>query len=360
MEFAIMSLQEGLVMDEKIKKRIDRIHNTYTVVDAHFDLLTHVDMKRGLGYKKVIETEFLPDFKEGGVDVIVCSLYIETMFLPEMGLKKALDQISALYAEIDESPDKIMLCRTYDDILNAKEQGKLAILLSLEGVDPLTNDLNLLRIFYELGVRLVGLTWSRRNFAADGCRFGKVDEGTRGGLTDFGVRLVRLAEELGMIIDVSHINDEGFWDVMRITQRPVIASHSNCRALANSMRNLTDQQIKALSEKKGVIGMNVCSTFVSDNDENCDAKHLADHADHIAKLTGIEHVGLGFDFCDFLRIPDMEPAVKPARSNYDVIKGHKNMKQFTEALINLGYSDEDIGMILGGNFMNIYREILRK
>ncbi|HBM76336.1 MAG TPA: membrane dipeptidase [Clostridiaceae bacterium] len=346
-------------MDEKLKEKIRDIHDKYMIVDAHFDLLTYVEMKRALGYKKVIETEFLPDFRKSGVDVIVCSLYIETVFLPEMGLKKALDQVSALYAEIYESPDKIALCRTYDDILKSKSENKLSILLSLEGVDPLTNDLKLLRIFYELGVRMVGITWSRRNFAADGSHFANVDEGKKGGLTDFGVQIVKLAEKLGMIVDVSHINDEGFWDVMKISQKPVIASHSNCRALADSMRNLTDEQIKALSDKKGVIGMNVCSSFVSDKPENGDATHLAEHADYIAKLVGIEHVGLGFDFCDFLRMPAaIEPAVKPAKTNYDVIKGHKNIGRFTEALIKLGYSDDEIGMILGGNFLRLYKELL--
>lgn len=347
-------------MNQEIDEHVKKIHEKFTIVDGHFDLLMDVSRKRDLGYKKVIENDHLPEFVEGGVNVVVSSIYIEDAFLPEMGLKKALDQISALYAEIDESPDKIMLCMTYDDILKAKIENKLGIILSFEGVDPLTNDLNLLRIFYELGVRIVGLVWSRRNFAADGSHFFERVEGQKGGLTDYGVQLIEVAENLGMFIDVSHLNDEGFLDVMKIAKKPVIASHSNCRALANSMRNLTDEQIKALASKNGIIGMNAYSMFTSDKDEEADAEHLINHVDHIVKLVGIEHVGIGFDFCDFIRaLAPQRAAVRP-RKSFDVIKGHKNIKQFTKILIQRGYKDEEIGLILGGNFLNLYKEVLKK
>jgi membrane dipeptidase len=191
-----------------VKDHAKRLHEQYIALDAHFDLLMEVDLRRKLGYRKVIESEFLPILRAGGVSALVCSLFISSKYLPEMGLKMALDQVSALYSEIEESPDKIQLCTTYDDILDARAKQKRAILLSLEGVDPLTNDLGLLQIFYKLGVRFVGLTWSRRNFAADGSHFHAVDEGRQGGLTEFGVQLVKEAEKLNMIIDVSHFFTE--------------------------------------------------------------------------------------------------------------------------------------------------------
>lgn len=345
-------------MEKALKERIDRIHENYIIVDGHFDLLMDVLAKRELGYKKVIENDHLKDFIEGGVNIVVCSIYIDDMFLPEMALRRALDQISALQEEIEESKDKIMLCKSYEDIMKAVEEKKIGFLLSFEGVEPIGNDLKLLRIFYELGVRIVGLVWSRRNYAADGCHFSKKEEGKKGGLTNFGVELVREAEKLGMFIDVSHLNDEGFWDVIDIAKKPVIASHSNCRALTNTMRNLEDKQIMALASKGGILGMNVCSSFVSDKDENCDAEHLADHVDHIVKVAGIENVGLGFDFCDFMREDAPKRAEKPRRRSFDVIKGHKNIKDFTKALINHGYSDEEIGMVLGGNFLRLYKKLL--
>lgn len=335
----------------------DGIRDHY-VVDGHFDLLSIVDVKRDLGCRKVIDREMLPGFIEGGVDVVVSSIYVENEFLPEMGLKKALDQISTLHAEIDESPGKIMLCRTYEDILKAKISGKLGVMLSLEGVDPLTNDLKLLRIFYELGVRMVGLAWSRRNYAADGCHFSGMVEGKKGGLTNFGVELIKEAEKLNMLIDVSHLNDEGFWDVMEFAKKPVIASHSNCRILANVMRNLSDEQITAIAKNGGVIGMNACSSFVSDSDECSDMEHLADHVDHIVNIAGIEHVGFGFDFCDILRKMNGEKFVPLPRKNFDVLNGHESIGQFIELLLRRGYSDEDVKLISGGNFMNLYKKFL--
>lgn len=346
-------------MCENIDERIKKIHDKSVIVDAHFDLLMEVELRRRFGYRKVIETTYLEDILEGGVDVLVCSLFIDNMYLPEMGLKKALDEISALYAEIEESPDKIMLCTCYDDILKAKGEGKLAILLSFEGVDPLTNDLELLNIFYKLGVRLVGFTWSRRNFAADGCHFAPKEEGVKGGLTEFGVRLIKMAEKLNMIIDVSHINDEGFWDVMKIAKTPVIASHSNCRSITDSMRNLDDDQIIALAQTGGIMGMNGRSSFISCEQGRGDADHLVQHVDHIVKLAGVEHVGLGLDICDFLSEINIKPANRNVPGSYDVIPNHKDIKKFTASLIKHGYSDEEIGLILGGNFLNLYKNILK-
>ena len=164
-------------------KRIKHIHSDFAIVDGHFDLAMEVEIQRGYGRKKIIETDYLSKFIEGGFNLIVSSIFIDNKYLPEMALRKALNQIAALYEDIDESSHRLMLCRSYDDIKKAIKENKIGILISFEGVEPLYNDINLLRIFYELGVRGLGLTWSRRNFAADGCHFSPVEEGTKGGLT---------------------------------------------------------------------------------------------------------------------------------------------------------------------------------
>ena len=343
-------------MVENIKERVQRIHDKYTIVDAHFDLLMDVELKRRYGYRKVIETEFLPDFKKAGVDVIVCSLFIENEFLPEMGLKKALDQISALYSEIEESPDVIALCTSYDDIIKAKGEGKLALLLSFEGVDPLTNDLELLNIFYKLGVRLVGLTWSRRNFAADGCHFSKKNEGKKGGLTAFGVELVKRAEDMGMILDVSHLNDEGFQDVVKYTNKPFIASHSNSRSIHGSMRNLTDDQIKAIADRKGVIGINAIKNIAGVTDGEAPISKLADHIEYIVNLAGIHHVGYGFDLCNGYYSSELK--FKFAPNNCDSLSSHAEAVLLTEELLRRGISKEDCKLIIGGNFFRTFNNIL--
>ena len=331
-----------------------------TVIDAHLDLLFDVVRQRHLGRKKVIETDYLSDFLAGGFDVIVSSIFLDNEFLPEMALRRALNQICALYDEISESSDKIMLCKSYDDIIQAKNSGKLGILLSFEGVEPLYNDISLLRVFYELGVRGVGLVWSRRNYAGDGCRFEKTEKGKESGLTDFGISLVKACEELGMFIDVSHLNDEGFWDVINISQNPVVASHSNCRSIVDSPRNLSDKQIKAIASTGGVIGINAANFLTSYDDKDSNIEFLVNHIDHIASLVGVSHVGFGFDLCDKLSKyePDDGPSPLP-RKAFDILKNHKDVISLIHELENRGYTHRDLNKIVGGNFERVFKEVLK-
>ncbi|MFK5926280.1 MAG: dipeptidase [Desulfuromusa sp.] len=342
-------------MKPKYLEHIADLHRRAFTVDAHFDLTYDVANRREHGERKVVEDYYLPQFNGGNFNLLVSAIFIDDVFLPEMGLRKALDQISCLHEEIDESPGKFRICRTTSEACAAQAAGELAIFLSLEGADPLQNDLKLLRIFYELGVRGLGLVWSRRNYAADGSFFTSVREGRKGGLTPFGIELIEAAEKLGMFIDVSHLNDEGFWDVIDVVTKPLIASHSNCRSLAGSMRNLTDDQIKAIAKTGGVVGMNAINVFVRDQGWDATISHFVDHVDHIINLVGDQHVGIGFDLCD--SHADFMKMV-PALESKDIIDTHAGLGEFTQELIIRGYSDNTIIAILGGNFMRVFAEIL--
>ncbi len=220
---------------------------------------------------------------------------------------------------------------------------------------PFQNDLQLLRIFYDLGVRGLGLTWSRRNYAADGCAFTSGREPRGGGLTPFGRALVAKAEALGMLIDVSHMNEPGFWDVLEIAQTPVIASHSNCRALADTPRNLNDRQIEALAAIDGVMGMNAISAFVGDGAGKRGVDALLDHVDHVVKVAGIRHVGIGFDFCSGFK--NYLSLAHPLET-HDVLPGHHRLTDFTAGLLQRGYVEEDIKRVLGGNFRRVFEKVL--
>lgn len=335
---------------------IESIHRNSFIIDSHFDLAVDVERRRKQGETKVIENKFLAGFKKSGFKLITSSIFIDDIYLPEMALRKALDQIAAIYADIDESSDKVRLCKSMRDIESCKEDERIGILLSFEGVEPLYNDLSLLRIFYELGVRGLGLTWSRRNYAADGCSFYPIQEGKKGGLSNFGVRLIEEAEKLGMFIDVSHINDEGFSDVIKYSNTPIIASHSNARTVADIMRNLTDKQLRDIADTKGVVGINGSSVIASKNSNTANIAKLVDHVDHIVKIAGIDHIGLGFDFCDHL----MEYSSAVSNMNpFDIIKGHENLYKLTYELLNRGYTEEDIIKIYGSNFYRVYEHILR-
>lgn len=327
------------------------------ILDAHFDVLMDVTRFRKQGERRVLENRYLPALKAGGVNVLICSIFIENKFLPEMGLRHALNQIAALREDVADSPECFEICTDTGQAMEAAGQGKTALFLSLEGAEPIGNDILLLRTFYDLGVRLLGLTWSRRNYVADGCEFSWDDAPLRpGGLTRFGREAVLKAQELGMVIDVSHINDAGFDDVAELVKTPFIASHSNCRELCGSARNLKDSQIKTIAERGGVIGMNCYSPFVADDIDGRTAKKLLAHIEHIGSLVGFEHVGMGLDLCDCLA--SVVEAMPRQPHSGDLFKNHGAAEKEFFTAIRAGYPNETADMILGGNFMRVLREVL--
>ncbi|MDR1874341.1 MAG: dipeptidase [Synergistaceae bacterium] len=321
------------------------------IVDAHYDLLYDVFCLRRKGEQKVVERFYLEDLKNAGINVLICSLFVPNEYVPEMALRVALDQVGMLHCEMEESPGLFELCRSASEVTKAVGAGRMALLLSFEGIEPLGGDLVLLRAFYELGVRFAGLTWSRRNQAADGCHFHPLTEGTVGGLTPFGVALLEEVERLGMILDVSHLNDAGFADVLRFARRPFIASHSNSRRLCDVARNLTDEQIRELASRGGVMGLNNMLNFVYPDGapEGCKIwEGLLDHARHIIDLAGPDHVGFGFDLCEF---------DKPVEDrNKSIFRTYRETVPFIEAVRSAFPGDAE--KILGGNWMRII-EMLR-
>lgn len=337
------------------------------IVDAHYDLLMDVFRLRKKGETRVIERFYLDDLRAAGVQVLICSLFVPSEYVPEMALRVALNQIGNLHAEMRESPGLFTLCRTADEARRAVRGGQIAIFLSFEGVDPLGCDLQLLSVFHELGVRLVGLAWSRRNAAADGCHFRPLEEGTVGGLTAFGVALLREIERLGMIVDVSHLNDAGFDDVLRFFKGPVIASHSNARSLCGVARNLTDPQIAALASRGGVIGLNNMVHFVyPGTDDRPGAPEavapqlpplpegqpryvgLLDHARHIVGIGGEDAVGLGLDLCEF--------ALPEAERVKSVFPSYRHVAPFVEA-VRREFSPRAADKLLGENWMRVLESL---
>lgn len=230
------------------------------IIDGHYDILMDVAARRKKGERQVIRRRYYPAFQKGGVTGIVASIFVDSQYLPYGALSVAMEQISALHCEIEETPDLLMLCTSADDFLRAAETGKIGFLLSFEGAEPVSSCL-LLHGFYAAGVRGLGLAWSRRNAAADGCDFSGSLK--KGGLTEFGRELVKEAEDLHMILDLSHLSDEGVEDVLSITSCPVIASHSNSRAVAGSNRNLTDCQMREIASRGGTVGLNGCSLLTA-------------------------------------------------------------------------------------------------
>lgn len=325
------------------------LHENNVVVDCHLDLGGIVYNRIKEGETNVLDRIFYEDMKSGGFNFIVGAIFVETEFAIEMALKIALLQIQALKKDVEACSDHFMMVYSKGDLEAALAADKIGIILSLEGAEPVQRDLDLLDTFYHLGVRGMGLTWSRRNFAADGSYFRAPEEGIKGGLTPFGIQLVKRAEDLGIFLDISHINDAGATDVFNYSQKSIIASHSNARSCHNIPRNLTDNQIRKISEVGGVIGINTYVSIVSDQEEDQSIHRICDHIEHIIKVSSSSNVGFGFDLCAKYYNKD---------KRYDVLESHKDAILITAELLKRGYSKADLVSIIGGNFHHLLKNRL--
>ncbi len=338
-------------MNEVSKEVIEearKLHEESIVIDAHCDSILHTvprihkpDWKtRSLIVKSSEGHVDFPRLIEGGVTCQFFAVYVDPPYKPERATERALEMISSFYVEVEKSKNKVLIVDNSNDIVKAKEENKLAALLSLEGGEPVQYNPILLRAFHKLGIRSMSLTWNERNMLADGVSEAR----TRGGLTSLGLKTIELMEKLGIIIDVSHISESGFWDIIENTHKPIIASHSNCKAICNHPRNLSDEQIKAIAEKGGVIGINFYPKFLT-KEEKATIEDIIRHIDHIDKLVGINHVGLGSDFDGISTTPE---------GLEDVSK----LPMLTAKMLEHGYSKNDVKKFLGENFLRVIREVI--
>jgi len=320
------------------------LHARAIVIDSHCDTILKVLSSRGeyrLGELHQTEHVDIPRLKQGGVDVQFFAAYIGAEYKPDRAIKRTLQLLDCLYQEIEANQSTLRLVLKTSDIDSVKSSQQIAVLISIEGGEALEGDLATLRIYHRLGVRAVGLTWNERNQIAEGV--GKCRSG--GGLTDFGVSVVAEMNRLGMIIDVSHISEPGFFDVLGVSKHPIVASHSNARAVCGHVRNLTDRQIRTLADNGGVMGMNFAPQFLVEHGKAC-LDDVVRHIDYIVNLLGnSKHVGLGGDLDGISRTPEgLEDATKyPA---------------LTEALLKRGYSEEALLDILGQNHLRVIRTVL--
>src|SRR6266446_2602119 len=341
----------------EIEERIDRLHAP-GLVDLHFDLLMDLYEKRDR--TDVLTTRFLPEFEAGDLALLGAAIYIEDRYIPEMALRVALDQIARLYTEVELS-DRFSICKSHQEILRARAAGKIGLLITMEGVEPLGTDLDLLRVFYELGLRVIGLTHARRNAAGSGGVFA-ASGSPRDGLTAFGRDVVRECEALGVVVDLAHINPAGFEEIIGMTSKPVIVSHTNARKYYDIERNISDGQIKMVGERHGVIGVN--AVLVSPRKEEATLDRYVDHIEHIIGLIGIDSVGIGFDFFEFIyrqwsEAAKQELAAKLTKPHFlPDLRNHSHARNLTRKLIARGFSDEQIEKILYGNWMRILKELL--
>lgn len=322
------------------------------VIDCHLDLLYEVLQKRRQGRRQVILNDYLADWRAGNVACIVSSLYCDE---GSDYLSETLQQIKVWEEELAESNGEFFLATSSADIRRAHATGKVAVMLAFEGVEPLVGEVGYLRLFHRLGVRIVGLCWSRSNWAADGSRFKDFDY-TGYGLTESGEQLLALARELKMLVDISHTNDLGFWQVLDSARQPVLASHSNSRAFSNTPRNLDDRQIAAIAQSGGVIGINGVSLVAQMQDPaSADLQTLVRHMQHIKAVAGASCLGIGLDQCQ--RISDaLPPALQEGL--FDIIPCYAQLVDLVAALLQADFTAEEIRGILGGNFLRVIEAVI--
>jgi membrane dipeptidase len=277
---------------------------TLPVADCHNDLMLSVQFRRDLGHEDPFGAFWLPQLQAGGVELVVLPVYTEDWFIGEGALRRALRTVESARQMAARHAHDVTLVTTASQLHETRAAGRIALLLAFEGMEPVGADIDLIDTFWQLGVRMASLTWNRRTPFADGL----AERDTDAGLTKVGVMAIERMEELGMIVDISHLSDVGFDHIAGIAVRPFVASHSSCRAVNDHPRNLRDDQLQAVAAADGFVAMNGMGDFVG-GAGSVDA--FIDHIEHAVELIGPEHVGLGIDF-----IADVEAHTLPASENH--------------------------------------------
>src|SRR5450755_911228 len=361
------------------------LHFSSIVIDTHADTTQRLlDGKFNIAGRHPDGHIDIPRMREGGLNAQFFSIWMSGQIVGPIAVQKSLDQIDAVRTMVRTHPNDLMLAVTAGDVRRAHEQGKIAILMGMEGGHMIANDLGVLRMYSALGVRYMTLSHFYNNDWADS----STDIPAHNGLTDFGKVVVREMNRLGMLVDISHVSDKTFYDALEVSEAPLLASHSSSRALDNHPRNMTDEMAKVLAAKGGVVQINYERSYLSQkyndkykatvgdisrlaetfkkecgDNEDCVLKRqgqlidqlvaegklphvtwekIVDHIDHFVKLIGADHVGLGSDF-DGANMPEgMEDTSK--------------LPKITEALLRKGYSEADIRKILGENTLRVLEQ----
>ena len=382
------SFLAATVTGDDISARAKKVHFSAIVVDTHDDTTQRfLDGKFDLGARNSLGSIDIPRMKEGGLGAIFFSVWIPSKITGPEAVNRAMTQIDAVREQVRRHSNDLVLATTATEIREARKQGKIAALIGVEGGHMINSNLGVLRSYAALGVRYMTLTHSGNDEWADA----STDKAVHNGLTDFGKDVVREMNRLGVMVDISHVSDKTFYDALEASKAPLFASHSSCRAICDAPRNMTDQMMKDLAAKGGVLQINYHVGFLSQefrdaekanpeinkaisaevmkrcgDNEGCqliegdritreyveqgklprvELTKVIEHIDHAVKVAGIDHVGLGSDF-DGANMPyGMEDATK--------------LPKITEALLQRGYSEGDVRKILSENTLMVMTEVER-
>ncbi|RSK55659.1 dipeptidase [Bacillus canaveralius] len=346
-------------------------------IDLHSDILVDVIWRRSRGERRVIEERHLPVLRKAGINALGLTIWIE-LDQTHRATARTREVMAALEAELSESPGWFALVRTPAEAEAAINAGKLAILLTIEGMAALDEDPALFSELCDLGLTSALLTWNEANAFASGfpgydyaearalSTQGKGSwltglsgpgEGDVRGLTSKGRMLLKRMAEAGVMLDLSHLNERTFWEAINAYPGPgVFASHSNAQSVCNIPRNLSDEQIKAIAERDGIIGLNAFSAFVDPKKPGIE--RFIDHASYIAALVGIRHLGFGFDFIDYLDHEALESIGGSLPKNPE-LDGAADVPRLIGQMEKRGFSQSDIDGITWGNFARVWEAAIQ-
>jgi membrane dipeptidase len=338
------------------------------IVDAHSDYALKVFYDSViLDKKNSLVKLHVPELKKGSVSIELLTVGGDFDLFPGVNNRNPLTVfqiIDTQLQEIAQSHKKCRLIQLKSDFEISARSEVIGFMFALEGCGMIGSDFSILRNYYRLGLRCVMLTHNERNLLADGC-------GVRSpqGLTKLGYTFIDEVENLGIILDVSHISDPSFWDIIDYYSNPVIASHSNVRRLCDNVRNLTDEQIIAIAEKKGVIGMNFYGGFIDKNKNHVNTERLIDHMDYIRDLVGIDHLGIGPDFLNYvdkdlsqeIQKSTLSIGIEPKNTGHlEEFRDVSTLPKIIASLRERNYSINEIKKITGENFIRVYKAILKE
>lgn len=312
-----------------------------SIIDLHCDTIYHLVDNKEMSLKKNNIAVDIEKLKAGGSLAQFFALFID-LGEHDKAFDRAMDMLNRFYEEINKNIHDIKLARNYEELLKNEREGKISAFLTLEEGEAFEGSIKKLRNFYDLGVRLVTLTWNYENsIGYPNCK----KEFRERGLKSFGLEAIEEMNKLGIIIDVSHLSDGGFFDVAKFSTKPFVASHSNSRVLCNHSRNLTDEMIKILSEKGGTIGINFEKSFLREDGSASNIEDMIRHIKHIYKVGGAEVISIGSDF-DGINPLNLE------------ISSIGEINKLTGALERNGFKAEDIDKILYKNSLRVIKEVL--
>lgn len=320
--------------------------------DGHSDIWNDVTKRRLSGETDVFSRYHAKRLKEGMVEGSIFVIWVDPPYTEDYG-KRTRQIMEAVKAEIAESKE-LVIVHNYSEMMKARENGQFYVFIGVEGMAYIGSDVSMIDDYYDFGARHAMLTWNEVNDLGAGAASGKKSLP----LTEAGRRAVHYMNDKGMLIDVSHLNEGGFWDVARLSTKPFVASHSNASALCDVSRNLTDDQLRAIRDANGCVGLNSFNWFISRDSAKHNVEELARHAAHMIDVMGIDHVGCGFDFCEFLgpgatfSNPDKE------RSFTHGLEDCRSICKLFECFDRMGMTSIEKEKIARLNFQRVIKEVI--